>query len=474
MLAPLLTVCFLAACTSSDATRGSATTGDRTVGSGSLDERPAVADQATTPSDLPVGSGSVADQATVPGGPPVVVHEGSAGCIDRPARRQSDDFETVTLGAIGGNDGVTVSAALYPLPETEGDPWSQWGQGVVLPDGRFVSAVGDHRGEDGTSWIFEYDPSDATLTRTVEVSQALGHREGDWGYGKVHAPMVLSTCGDVIAATYWGTRRDLVIGGSYQGDHLFRYDPFERTIDSLGVPVPGYGIPSIAISPDGRWIFGEAVHPESDPDAGGFFIADAETGAVESFQEDPDHVGFRSILVTADGRALYAIGDRGLMAVDPADGSTRRLTDVLPGEWLRAATAQAPDGAVYGATRDPDMLFRLDSDGEFTALGELEDYVASMAVSPDGDTVYYVPGAHGAGWELGTPVIAYDVPTGERRELVHLGPLVEQVLGVRAGGSYNIVVDPSGERLFVGLNSGALDTDDSTFGHVVLAVIDLA
>ncbi|HET9556421.1 MAG TPA: hypothetical protein VFS70_04725, partial [Actinomycetota bacterium] len=114
-----------------------------------------------------------------------------------------------TLEPIGEADGVTVSAAVYPLPEGEGDPWSQWGQGVVLPDGRFVSALGDHIGEDGNSWFYEFDPATNTLTRTAEVAAALGHQPGDWGYGKVHAPMVLGPCDEVITSTYWGTRTDL-------------------------------------------------------------------------------------------------------------------------------------------------------------------------------------------------------------------------------------------------------------------------
>ena len=29
----------------------------------------------------------------------------------------------------------------------------------------------------------------------------------------------------MITATYWGTRTDMVVGGSYTGDHLVRYDP---------------------------------------------------------------------------------------------------------------------------------------------------------------------------------------------------------------------------------------------------------
>ena len=383
----------------------------------------------------------------------------------------------VAVEPIGEADGVSVAAAEYPLPDSPGDPWSQWGQGVVLPDGRFVSAVGDHLGADGNSWFYEYDPATGELTRTAEVAAALDHEPGDWGYGKVHAPMVLGPCDEVITATYWGTRTDLVVGGSYTGDHLVRYDPSTHDVGSLGVPVEGFGIPSIALSPDRRWVFGEAVDPGSDTesDSGAFFVADATTGQVVHRSDDPDHVGFRAILVTADGEALYAGPDGDVFGFTPGDEAPRRAEDVLPGEWLRTASPIAPDGSVYGATREPDQLFRVAPDGTITDLGPAEDYVASLGLSPDGSTLYYVPDAHGDAWTAGAPLVAVDTATGDHRVVVELQPLIEDGLGLRAGGSYNVVVDPGGDRVYVGMNTGPAGggEDDDTFGTPILLVVDL-
>jgi hypothetical protein len=386
---------------------------------------------------------------------------------------QTRSEASVELEVISSSDDPVVRAAVYPVPDYEGNPWSQWGQGTMLPDGRFVSAVGDHIGQDGNSWIFEYDPDTGVLDRTVDVSAALGHEEGDWGYGKVHAPMLVARCGEIVTSTYWGTRRDLRIGGSYQGDHLIRYDPSTKTVESLGVPVPGYGLPSLALSPDGRWVFGEAVDPASEPDAGIFFVADAETGEVVHTSDDDRHTGFRSILVSAEGEAFYAIGGGDLVAVD-ADGKSREVSNALNGGWLRAASSRTPDGSVFGTTRDPDALFKLSADGTFSDLGPVEDYVASLAVAPDGGTIYYVPGAHGSGADFGTPLIAVDVDTGEHTVIVNLNDLIEPALGVTAGGTYNIVADPGGERLFIGLNAGPLGERGETFGTVVLAVVELS
>jgi hypothetical protein len=419
---------------------------------------PAEDSQATTATTAP--SATTAGEDCPPGTTPTPV-EGPAA----------------TLEPIGEADGVTVSAAVYPLPEGEGDPWSQWGQGVVLPDGRFVSALGDHIGEDGNSWFYEFDPATNTLTRTAEVAAALGHQPGDWGYGKVHAPMVLGPCNEVITSTYWGTRTDLVVGGSYQGDHLLRYDPATHQLSSLGVPVAGFGVPSLNISPDRRWIFGEAVDPATptDADAGAFFVADTTTGEVTFRDDSPDHTGFRTVLVTASGEALYAARDGSLFGYTPGSDAPRRLDGVLPGAWMRSSSPRAPDGTAYGITVDPDALFRLAPDGTVTEMGPVEGYTASLALSPDGTTLYYVPGAHGDAYEAGAPLIAVDTATGEHRTVVEMQDMVASALDLRFGGTYNVVVDPGGKRLYIGANAGPNTSgeDVDTFGSIVLVVVDL-
>lgn len=427
------------------------------------------------------GGGSGDDSGPAAGGAAGGAAAARAGAADCPpaADPEPADGPSSTLRTIGEEGGVEVSAAVYPLPDGEGNPWSQWGRGVVVPDGRFVSAVGDHRGRDGNSWFYELDPASGRLTRTADVATALDHQPGDWGYGKVHAPMVLGPCDEVIAATYWGTRTDLELGGSYQGDHLLRYDPATHEIGSLGVPVPGFGIPSLAISGDRRWLFGEAVDPASDTedDEGSFFVADAATGEVTFEDDSADHTGFRTVLVTGDGEALYAARHGSLFGYTPGDDAPRRLDDVLPGEWMRTSSPVAPDGTAYGITVEPDVLFRVAPDGTVSEMGPVEGYTASLGLSPDGRTLYYVPGAHGDAFEAGAPLMAVDTATGEADTVVELQPLVEDALDLRVGGTYDLVVDPGGERIYVGVNAGPAhpesEEDDDTFGTIVLLVVDL-
>ena len=99
------------------------------------------------------------------------------------------DGPTVEAKTISSK-GPTVRAAIYPHPDHEGNPWSQWGQGLALADGRFFSAIGDHPGKDGNSYLYEYDADTNSLRQIADAQHVVGHEAGAWGYGKIHAQIV--------------------------------------------------------------------------------------------------------------------------------------------------------------------------------------------------------------------------------------------------------------------------------------------
>ena len=189
------------------------------------------------------------------------------------------------------SDGLRIRAAVYPGPSEQGDPWSQWGQGIVTNDGRFLSAAGNHLGVDGNSYLYEFDPATGNLTLIGDVLSMVDHQPGAWGYGKIHAQMVEGPCGEVYASTYWGTRRDLVYDRGYTGDLLLRLDPAARTMSVLGVPVPGHGTPSMGGSSALGLLYGEATDPVSQPDAGLFYVTNVATGETTIVDDSPDARG---------------------------------------------------------------------------------------------------------------------------------------------------------------------------------------
>jgi hypothetical protein len=369
----------------------------------------------------------------------------------------------------GGATTPEVRAAVYPRPEHEGSPWSHWGQGLVLPDGRYWSAIGDHLGADGNSYFFDYDPATSRLTRFGDVLTNVEHQPGAWGFGKVHGQLVPDPCGHVWAATYWGSRRGLTFGDGYEGDLLLRIDPATFVIDPQLLPVPLHGIPSIAGTPDRGLLFGEAVEPETDD--GRFFVVDTLDAEVVWLGEVPGHTMFRNVLVAEDGRAHLAVGDGRLAVYDPDNGEVEATGLRLTGERLRASTQPDGDGTVYGATREPDRFFALDPDGSVRDLGPARGYVASLALHPDGGGFVYVPGAHGSAWEQGTPLFAVDGRTGEHQTIVELHDPGVDAFGLRLGGTYSVATDPQARRVFVTLNAG--EAGEESFGVVVLVVVEL-
>jgi hypothetical protein len=449
ILAVAALVALTVACSGDDAPSGEAS------GGGGAERADAPA--ATTAPPAPDGAQS-ADCA--------YLADGGQAWEDGPAA------DTVTLA--DGSAGPRVEAAVYPRPDYEGNPWSQWGQGLVLPDGRFISALGDHLGRDGNSYLYEYDPAAGRLARIGDVASLAGHQPGDWGYGKVHAQMVAGPCGEVYAASYWGTRTDLEMGGSYHGDVLLRLDPERRSTTNLGPVLEGHGVPSMAGWADGGLLYAEAAHPDLfEPQRGAFVVVDMATGErVFATDDEETHRGFRSMAVDAEGRVMFSRDDGHLARWDPTTGEVTETGIVLPGEFLRAATPPAPDGTVYLATQDPHELFALGPDDSLRELGAAAGYTTSLAMAPDGSRLWYVPEAHGGAPAMGTPVIEVDTATGEQRTVVELDPLAREGLDLSLTGTFNVAVDANGSTLHLGMNAAAPGAEDP-WGEVVLVVVDL-
>ncbi|HSM44722.1 MAG TPA: hypothetical protein VK969_06860, partial [Acidimicrobiia bacterium] len=172
------------------------------------------------------------------------------------------------------------------------------------------------------------------------------------------------------------------------------------------------------------------------------------------------------------GRAYYSNGVGELDRFDPATNSVTSHTSTLPGDWLRASTAPAPDGRVFGVTEDPSVFFVMHPSGEIDALGPARGYTTSMALDPDGSRFFYIPDAHGGAWVSDAPLISVDTATGEETVVAELNPLAEQALGIRLGGTYDLAVGPEGDTVYIGLNGGSVGSED-VFGEVALLVVDL-
>jgi hypothetical protein len=384
----------------------------------------------------------------------------------------ADDI-AVHTEVIQDGDSTTprIEATRYPHPSYEGKPWSQWGQGLVTRDGRFLSAIGDHIGPDGNSFIYVFEPDTGELRLISDVLSHVEHQPGEFGFGKIHAQMVQGPCGEVFVSTYWGTRRNLTYTETYRGDHLLAIDPSAETVRAITVVQEEHGVPSLATSQDGRLLYAEAVNPLANEKQGKFVVIDVDTD--EKVFSDSDALnGFRAIAVDARGRAYYSVGSGKLRVYDPDTNSATDYSVTIPGEFLRAATEPDADGVVYAVTKNPAQFFTLEPAGTTRDLGSALDYTASLALDQGTSTVYWVPGAHGRSWTMGSPLMALDTRTGEQSIVVKLDPLVREAMGLRVSGTYAIAIDAEAKRLFIGMNVSE-EADDSGFGDVILVVVTL-
>ncbi len=423
----------------------------------------------SSPDPTVSSAGSPATGSTTIGSQPATTS--AEGCQPPSDGVDWRDDGTVTLEQISSDDGVEVYAAEYPLPGPTAGLWTQWGQGIALGDGRHLSAVGDHLGVDANSYLFVYDEGQRTLTRFGDVLSVVPHETGSFGYGKIHAQMVRDRCGSVWAATYWGTRDNLTYANGYEGDRLLEIQPDARTISDRGPFAGEHGNPTMTIAGDGRTLVAGSVDVESEePDRGMLTVYDTSTRETLNQVEDPRQEGFRALGIDpVSGNIFYSIGDNRLASLDPASGEFTDMEVTLPGWWLRSVTRPAPDGTVYGAADDEPGLFSISPDGTLTDLGDPGGSVTSIAMTPDGSRIFWMPDAHGGAWEIGAPVRSMDTATGEITEVTSLLEPFGDKLELLPGGSYSLVYDDG--RLILGVNASPLD-DDSGFGVPVLVVIE--
>lgn len=366
-----------------------------------------------------------------------------------------------------------IAAAQYPRPDYEANPWSHWGQGIALDDGRVITAIGDHLGADGNSYLFVYDPEAGTLTRIADVMSALDHQPGSWGYGKIHSQMVDAGDGGIYFTTYYGSRRGLAYSGSYTGDVLFRLDKATLDLQPVTVPVPGHGIPSLATNGAGL-IYGEAVDPllpDEQYPAGGLLVFDVTDASSSRFLEDSRHQVFRNVMIGTDGTAWFAGDEGSLLRYDPST-DTVSVEDVTTGPAsLRASTRVASDGTIYGVTLDPYDLFAFRDGEALRRLGTALDYTTSLALTPDEQRVLYVPGAHGDASTFDAALMAVDTTSGEQAVVVELFDLLQDEFDVVAGGTYSITVDPTRNHAHIMFNAG--ESLDEPWGELLFVVVEL-
>ncbi|HLF04089.1 MAG TPA: CRTAC1 family protein [Dehalococcoidia bacterium] len=248
-----------------------------------------------------------------------------------------------------------------------------------------------------------------------------------------------------------------------------------RVFQSLGAPVPGRGIPSTNMW--GNLLYAEAVDPDAETSKGLFVVYDVSTGKVVYSGNGDIHTGFRNIMVDRQGNAYFSVKETGLARYSPQTNTVTVLDVTLPGQ-LRASTRQAADGWFYGATDTPDnKLFRYHPESnKLEELGSAWNYTAHMVLDPTERYVYFMPGAHGQAYKMGTPILQFNVQTRQTKVIAFLNDFYEGKYRYRVGGTYGFDIDPQGKRLFININGQDLASNakgTANFGDPAVLVVHL-
>ncbi|MCI0606643.1 hypothetical protein L0156_26970 [bacterium] len=363
------------------------------------------------------------------------------------------------------------------LPPSKEALWSSWGDGCFASNGKYYTAIGDHGGYSGNSYIYEYDPATKTLKEIVDIAEAIKQKPGEYGHGKIHTS-ILEHKSALYFATYWGKQRQVqeAYNKGYKGSLLFRYDLRSRVLENLGAVAARKGLPASTLDPSRELLYFYAVENEK----GDVVVYDLKKRQLK-FQGGADFTAdHRSFLRAKDGKMYFSDKNGKLSFYDPDKNTISPTGLVLPGpkNSLRASSPQTSGGIIFGMTRsgrlfafDPFKQTIRDLGPNFLA----GDYTAVIVLSPDEKYLYYAPGAHGSAAEVGTPVIQYRIQTGERKVIAFLRDSLMNKANYFITGNYNMRIDPKGATLYCTFN-GSKNTSgkkQEEFGLPSLVVIHI-
>jgi hypothetical protein len=371
-----------------------------------------------------------------------------------------------------------VDLIYYPEQNYEGHPWSVWGDGLTVGT-KYFSAVGDHLAPQGNAFVFEYDSKTSRIRTLASTAKTINLPEGHYMPGKIHSRIDLGSDGWLYYSTHRGSTRVTTDEYHYKGDWILRTHPESGKTEVVAHgPVPKACIPTSVLDPD-RMIFygGTSAGAPKDKTVTFFAYDIAQRKVLHTATGGPARY---LIFARSTGRVYYMNEVTGkLMRYAPAFGKPPQA--IAGSIGLRAATQETPDGMVYTVGKSDGHLWRFNTKTEaITDLGELAvaslTYTASIDTDPTGRYVYYIPGAHGASQNDGTPIVQFDTKHRTKKVIAFLQPVLQKQSGYVTLGTFGSAVSPDGSRLFItwnGNRSGADKRGKYPFDTCALTVIHI-
>ncbi len=344
--------------------------------------------------------------------------------------------------------------------------WSSWGDICIASDGTVYCGIGDHGndvGGDARCFIYRWFPDKKELRQVVDMSKVVPPRDGEPAWSKVHAKIdegpdgkIYFSCtlnsGDRAKLPQYGWTEQL------PGGQLYQFDPATgETKVFANLPAKRCTATSLIDRERNVWW----CNLEAG-DGNALWGLNLATKQVVYQAQDGSVTFNRNVALGRDG-SIYFNGDGGIWRFDARSRNVEKTAAAIPDSpGMRSSTLESRDGTIYGTTQQTSQLFRFrPASGELKLLGSTwlaGEYTTVAVLSPDERFLYYLPGAHGGAFRSGTPVIQYEIATGQRKVLAFLAEAFEKDYGYVPAGTYGMKLSADGVTLYVNFNGHATDS----------------
>lgn len=383
---------------------------------------------------------------------------------------------------------------LHPEFQIDGvGEWTHWGEVTKGPNGMFYVGVGNHRKNvtGNVLYVLEFDPVKKLQRIAVDCGAVLGWGPNDITDCMLHGNMNFLPDGRLIAATWLGHYGDAnlpirAIETGWNGSFIFTYNIHTGIAESHGIPMRNctwamhhtdvktgvlmaVGIGYAEQFPDPRWNSRDTGKHYSAKGQRYFLAYDVLNRKVLYAGIPPGDIDLseRASLVDPRTSIFYSTDSHNESNFVSYDHRTNRWRDLACKVPLNPVTGKNDILRAYTYRPTPEGIFYCMSDDGtiFTFSPELEEtkpiglswgakglYTASLAMSPKGRYLYYLPDAHGHHIEFQQPVVQFDTKTGHKKVLAFLTPYYHEKYGYVPLGSYGIELSVDGSLLVAAMN----------------------
>ncbi len=344
----------------------------------------------------------------------------------------------------------TIDFAFYPEQTYPGNPWSVWGDNITVGD-KWYSAIGDHK---WNCFLYEYDSVSKNLRTVLNVQKFLKMPEGHYTPAKVHSRIDMGSDGWLYFSTHRGSSKYTTDEYHFKGDWILRYHPESRRTEVVSHgPVGKESIPVSVLDPERLIFYGGTQQSKL------FFAYNLKKRQL-LYKSAENEGPYRYMMFSKSTGYVYFL-TKDYDSLRRYDPSTNTVTVVDAKIGIRSATKETPQGYIYSvATRGDGRIYRFDVKTEevkeignaaLTGPGyKTRAYVTTIDADQTGTYLYYCAGnAHGHSDRGGTPIVQFNIKTGEKKVIAFLHPFFDQNHHYVPEGTFGSALSSTGDTLYI-------------------------